>query len=173
MNNDEYTHQHPGIHCEHDLNIPDFETFARELSQKLNLNIEMRYQRSPFLYNKTISRDGTTEKAYLEEKCGSLIPETRYELGQNEFKLVIFEDFISVDIEITVDYLHVLQLYNENILLEIELFKTIANQLKKLGINEIHIFGFDEFEIGQNKNYCWKNVIAAIKKCDNNFVIKL
>ncbi len=66
-----------------------------------------------------------------------------------------------------------LQLYNENLLLEIELFKTIANQLKILGINEINIFGFDEFEIGQNKNYCWKNVIAAIKKCDNNFVVKL
>ena len=38
MNNLEETYQHPGITCKHELNISDFETFANELSQKLNLS---------------------------------------------------------------------------------------------------------------------------------------
>lgn len=172
MNNLEETYQHPGITCKHELNISDFETFANELSQKLNLNIEMSYHRSSILYNKTFSKDGIKEKAYLEEKNCSLIPETKYEFVQKDFKFIIYEDFIEISIEITLDYFHLIQLYNENQLLKIEPFKTIFNQLKILDINEIHFFVFDEFRIGQNKNYCWENVISAINKC-RNFSIKI
>lgn len=172
MNNLEETYQHPGITCKHELNISDFETFANELSQKLNLNIEMSYHRSSILYNKTFSKDGIKEKAYLEEKNCSLIPETKYEFVQKDFKFIIYEDFIEISVGITLDYFHLIQLYNENQLLKIEPFKTIFNQLKFLDINEIHFFVFDEFRIGQNKNYCWENVISAINKC-RNFSIKI
>ena len=173
MNNLEETYQHPGITCKHELNISDFETFANELSQKLNLNVEMRYHRSSILYNKTISKDEITEKAYLEEKYCSFIPEIKYEFIQKDFKFIIYEDFIEISVEITLDYFHLMQLYNENQLLKIELFKVILNQLKILGINEIHFFVFDEFRIGQNKNYCWENVISAINKSDKKFVIEI
>ena len=67
MNNLEETYQHPGITCKHELNISDFETFANELSQKLNLNIEMSYHRSSILYNKTFSKDGIKEKDKQDE----------------------------------------------------------------------------------------------------------
>ena len=173
MNNLEESYQHPGITCKHELNISDFETFANELSQKLNLNVEMRYHKSSILYNKTISKDGITEKAYLEEKYCSFIPEIKYEFIQKDFKFIIYEDFIEISVEITLDYFHLMQLYNENQLLKIEPFMTIFNQLKILDINEIHFFVFDEFRIGQNKNYCWENVISTINKSDKKVVIEI
>ena len=94
------------------------------------------------------------------------------ENGQSN-KFIIYEDFIEISIEITLDYFHLIQLYNENQLLKIEPFKTIFNQLKIIDINEIHFFVFDEFRIGQNKNYCWENVISAINKSDKKFVIEI
>ena len=44
---------------------------------------------------------------------------------------------------------------------------------EELNFNEIHFFVFDEFRIGQNKNYCWENVISAINKSDKKFVIEI
>ena len=171
MINIEETFQHPGIICKHNLNISDFETLAIELSQKLHLNIEMLYDRRSILYDKTISINGITEKGFLRERISLLIPEIKYELVQEEFRFIIYEDFIELHIKIPIDYSHLLLLKNEDQLTKIELFKKIINQLKILGIDKLHFFVFGEFELGKNKNYCWKNVIPAINKCNNHFEI--
>uniref|UniRef100_UPI004049D709 hypothetical protein n=1 Tax=Flavobacterium sp. TaxID=239 RepID=UPI004049D709 len=153
------------------MNISDFETLAIELSEKLHLNIEMLYDRSSILCDKTISINGVTEKGFLRERISLLIPEIKYELVQEEFRLIIYEDFIELHINIPIDYSHLLQLNNEDQLTKIELFKKIINQLKILGIDKLHFFVFGEFELGKNKNYCWKNVIPAINKCNDHFEI--
>ncbi|MCO6174318.1 hypothetical protein NHF50_04600 [Flavobacterium sp. NRK F10] len=171
MNNLKETYQHLGITCKHELNISDFKTLANDLSQKLHLNIEMVYDSSSILFDKTISINGVTEKVFLRERISLLIPEIKYELVQEEFRFIIYEDFIELRIKIPIDYSHLLLLKNEDQLTKIELFKKIINQLKILGIDKLHIFVFGEFELGENKNYCWKNVIPAINKCNNHFEI--
>ena len=96
-----------------------------------------------------------------------------YKAGERREFFTAKKDLDELAVKITLDYFHLIQLYNENQLLKIELFKVILNQLKILGINEIHFFVFDEFRIGQNKNYCWENVISAINKSDKKFVIEI
>ncbi|MFM7895032.1 MAG: hypothetical protein ACKO8L_03655, partial [Flavobacterium sp.] len=142
-----------------------------ELSQKLHLNIEMLYDRRSILYDKTISINGITEKGFLRERISLLIPEIKYELVQEEFRFIIYEDFIELHIKIPIDYSHLLLLKNEDQLTKIELFKKIINQLKILGIDKLHFFVFGEFKLGENKNYCWNNVISVINKYNNRFEI--
>lgn len=173
MNNLERTYQHPGITCKHQLEISDIEGFAWNLSSRLLLNIEIHYHSSLLLKNKTIKIDGIHGKAYLIERYRSIIPEIKLELDQKEFRLIFYEDFIEISLEITIDYFHLLQLIKENQLIKIEPFKTIFNQLKALKINEIYFCVFEEFKIEESKNYCWKNVNLAINKCSNNFVLEI
>lgn len=171
MINIEETYQHPGIIGKHELKVSEFENFANELSQKLHLNIEMRYHDNSISNNVITSSEKTNEKGYLLQRIGKLIPEIKYELVQKDFRFIIYEEFIEISLEITLDYSHLLQLNNEDQLTKIELFKKIINQLKILGIDKLHFFVFGEFELGKNKNYCWKNVIPAINKCNDHFEI--
>ena len=173
MNNLEETYQHPAISCIHQLDLSDFEVLAKHLSRQLHLTIEMCFERSPFLYNKTIEFQEGVEKCRLIERESSLIPELKFELVQNEFRFIIYEDFIEVAIDMTIDYFHILQLHHENQLLKIEPFQTIFNQLKILGITTIYFCVFEEFRLLEKENYSWKNVLSAIKRCSSNFELKI
>jgi hypothetical protein len=173
MNNLEETYQHPAITCKHQFNVADFETFAIELSNRLHLNIEIHYDSSALLQNKTISIDGVTQKGILTETYHSYIPESVCELALKEVKLIIYEDFIEIYIRMTLDYFHLLELNQEKQLNTIEFFKSIFNHLKALEIDQVHFCVFNEFKISENSNYCWRNVKSAILNCKNNFVIDL
>ena len=102
-----------------------------------------------------------------------MIPELKFELVQNEFRLIIYEDFIEVAVKITIDYFHILQLYQENQLLKIEPFQTIFNQLKILGITTINFCVFEEFRLLEKEKYCWRNVLSATKRCSSNFELEV
>ena len=173
MDNIEETYQHPAISCTHQFDLSDFEALAIYLSQQLHLTVEMIYERSHFLCNKTIHFHEDAEKCHLITRKSSLIPEIKYELVLNEFRFIIYEDFIEVTVEITIDYFHILQLHKQNLLLKIEPFQTILKQLKILGIPTIYFCVFEEFKLGLKENYCWKNVLSATKKCSYNFELEI
>jgi hypothetical protein len=173
MNNLEETYQHPAISSTHQLDLSDFEGLATYLSQQLHLTIEMCFDRSSILYNKIIHFQDGFEKCRLIERKSSLIPELKFELVQNDFRFIIYEDFIEVTVSITIDYFHILQLHQENLLLKIEPFQTIFNQLKTLGIPTIYFCVFKEFTLLEKENYCWKNVLPATKRCSSNFELEI
>lgn len=173
MTNLEETYQHPSIACIHQLDLSDYKGLAAYLSQQLHLTIEMSSDCSPILYTKAIPFQDGFEKCRLVERKGSLIPELKFEFIQNEFRLIIYEDFIEVSVEITIDYFHILQLHQENQLIKIEPFQTIFNQLKILGISVIYFCVFEEFRLGEKENYCWKNVLLATKRCSNHFELDI
>jgi hypothetical protein len=167
------TFQHPAISCKHQLDLSNIQKLAKDISSRLLLNIEIHYHSSSLLSNETISIDGISKKVFLIERYRSIIPKIKLELVQKEFRLIVYEDFIEISLEITIDYFHLLQLNKENQLIKIEPFKTIFNQLKTLKINEVYFCVFEEFKIEENKNYCWKNVNSAINKCSNNFILEI
>ena len=173
MNNLEETYQHPAISCPHKLDLSDFEGLATYLSKQLHLTIEMCFDKSPILYNKTIHFQDSFEKCRLIERKSSLIPELKFELVQNEFRFIIYKDFIEVAVKITIDYFHIIQLNQENQLLKIEPFQTIIKQLKILGVPTIYFCVFKEFKLREKENYCWKNVISANKRCSSNFELEI
>ena len=100
MNNLEETYQHPAISCIHKLDLSDFEGLAAYLSQQLHLTIEMCFDKSPILYNKTIHFQDVFEKCRLIERKSSLIPELKFEkhnvahpaLFQNDNILIFVSD---------------------------------------------------------------------------------
>ena len=169
MNKFEDTFQHPFIVCKHELDISNFEDFAIFLSNRLGINIEMHNSDNSNSYIKTIGIDGIAETLKLKEKKSSLIPEIRYELRSDDVVLIIYNDFIEIVFELTIDYFHLLELNKKEELKKIELFKTLFKQLQLLGIDEIHFVVFDEFELGDNLKYYWKNVYQTMLKCENYF----
>ncbi len=173
MNNLEEPYQHPAITCKHKLDVSDFEALASDLSNRLHLNIEIHFDSSALLQNKTIRIDGVTQKGILTETYHSYIPESVCVLQLKEVKFVIYEDFIEISTGITLDYFHLLQLNQEKQLIKIEFFKSIFNHLKALEIDQVHFCVFNEFKLSENSNYCWRNVKSAILNCKNHFVIDI
>uniref|UniRef100_UPI0031391201 hypothetical protein n=1 Tax=Flavobacterium psychrophilum TaxID=96345 RepID=UPI0031391201 len=122
---------------------------------------------------KGLKYDGILEILKLKEKKSSMIPEIRYELRSNDIVLIIYGDFIEIVFELTLDYFHLLELNKKNELKEIELFKTFFNQLKSLGIDEVHFGIFAEFEKDEGFTYCWKNIYRIMSKYDNYFKLEI
>lgn len=173
MNKFEDTFQHPFIVCKHQLNISNFEDFAIFLSNRLGINIEMHNSDNSNSYIKTIGIDGIAETLKLKEKKSSLISEIRYELRSDDVVLIIYSDFIEIVFELTIDYFHLLELNKKEELKKIELFKTLFNQLKSLGIEEVHFGVFDEFEKDEGFTYCWKNIYRIMSKYENYFKVAI
>ncbi|GEM_PF-6543834 len=172
-NNYNETYQHPAISCKHQLDISDFEKFAIYLSNKLQMNIEMKYHRRSLEKDKVIEFFGSIEKAYLIDKFDSLIPETKFQLQLKDVTLVIYKDFVEFNFGFTLDYFHLFQLHQENKLKSIFFFKNLFNQLKSLGVNEVHFGIFSEFNLGKNLNYTWSNVLPEMSKKSNYFVLQI
>ena len=87
--------------------------------------------------------------------------------------LVIYEDFIEFNFGFTLDYFHLFQLHQENKLKSILFFQNLFNQLKSLGVNELHFGVFSDFNLGNNLNYTWKNVFSEMSKKTNYFVLEI
>lgn len=171
MNKFEGTFQHPVIICKHQLEILNFQELARNLSNRLDLNIEMYTHANSNFYINIICIDGIVEKAQLKEIKSTLLPEIRYEFKSNDVVLIIYGDFIEIVFELTIDYFHLLELNEKDELKEIKLFKTLFKQLQLLGIDEI-LFGiFDEFELGENVKFNWENAYQTMLKCENYFEV--
>jgi hypothetical protein len=173
MNNFDETYQHPTISCKHQLDISDFEKFAIYLSNKLQMDIEMKYHRRSLEKDKVIEFFGSIEKAYLIDKFDSLIPETKFILQLKDVNLVIYEDFIEFNFGFELDYFHLFRLHLENKIKTIVFFQNLFKQLKTLGISELHIGVFSEFNLGSNVNYSWTNVLSELLSKTKYFVIEI
>ena len=91
----------------------------------------------------------------------------------NDLILFIYDDLIEINLDLTIDYFHLLELNEKVEIKEINLFKTFFNQLKSLGIDEVHFGIFDEFEKDAGFNYCWKNIYRIMSKYDNYFKLEI
>lgn len=170
MNKFRDTYQHPLIVCKHNLNIKNIEKLGKNLSDSLKLNIEIDDKESSI--NKVITNP--TENGYarlVSIKC-LILPEKKYHLQLDEVVLFIFEDFIEIKFDITLDYFHLLQLNENNELKKIVLIETFFKQLKSLGIYEVHFGVFAEFEKDEGFTYCWKNIYRIMSKYENYFKIE-
>jgi hypothetical protein len=173
MNNQELSYLHPSIISKHDLDVADFENFAIELSIKLQLNIEMKYHRSSLETDNIIKFNDTVEKANLFEMYQSFIPENKFNLELDKVILVFYEDFIEFNFGFTLDYFHLFQLHQENKLKSILYFRNLFNQLKSLGINEIYLSVFKEFNMPSNSVYKWENVLNVVTSNENYFILEI
>ena len=171
MDTFEDTFQDPVIVCTHNLNISDFDSFANQLVNGLTLNVEMQNHKNSYL--KTIYNSDAIYKVQLIEKKSSILPDMRYELVLNEVSLIFYDDFIEICISFELDYYHLLQLYQKNELKTIFFFNTLFNQLKLLGIEEVHFGIFSEAANGQDFKYCWGNIFQDLINNHNHFKLIL
>jgi hypothetical protein len=171
MNNKELTYTHPFIVCKHNLDVSDFEKFAIELSNELQLNIEMKYHRSSLEKNKIIKFDDDVKKANLFEMHQSFILENKFNLELDEVILVLYDDFIEFNFGFTIDYFHIFQLHQENKLKNILYFKNLFNQLKSLRIDKIYLSIFKEFNMPPKSSYKWENVLNVITLNEHYFIL--
>lgn len=171
MDTFEDTFQDPVIVCAHNLNISNFDSFANQLANSLILNTEMRNHKNSYL--KTIYYKSVINKAQLIEKKSSVLPDMRYELVLKDVSLIFYDDFIEISISFDLDYFHLLQLYQKNELKKIILFNTLFNQLKLLGIEEVHFGIFAESANGEDFKYCWKNIFQDLSNSHNHFQLAL
>ena len=171
MDTFEDTFQHPVIVCAHNLDVSDFDSLASQLANSLALNIEMQNHKNSYL--KTKSYTNATNKATLIERKSTLISNMKYELVLSEISLIFYDDFIEINISFDLDYFHLLQLYQKNELKKIILFNTLFNQLKLLGIEEVHFGIFAESANGEDFKYCWKNIFQDLSNSHNHFQLAL
>ena len=145
--------KHPFIVCRHRLKIKDIEQLAKELALKLNLKVTAEFEdRFKITYENPRSEGFVT---IIERKSG-LIPQIRYELRFNDFRIIIYEDFFEIVFNFEIDFFHILDLYHKNQLKEITFFKDFFNLLSLLGISEIYIGIFKEFGKGKKIKYTWR-----------------
>lgn len=171
MDTFEDTFQDPVIVCAHNLDVSDFEYFASQLANRLILNIEMQNHKNSYL--KTIYNSDSIDKVQLIEKKSSVLPVMRYELVLNEVSLIFYDDFIEICITFELDYYHLLPLYQKNELKTIFFFNTLFNQLKLLGIEEVHFGIFSEAANGEDFKYCWENIFQDLVNNHNHFKLTL
>ena len=162
--------KHPFIVCRHRLKIKDIEQLAKELALKLNLKVTAEFEdRFKITYENPRSEGFVT---IIERKSG-LIPQIRYELRFNDFRIIIYEDFFEIVFNFEIDFFHILDLYHKNQLKEITFFKDFFNLLSLLGISEIYIGIFKEFGKGKKIKYTWRNVFRELSKKSETFKVQL
>lgn len=171
MNKFKDTYQHPLIVFKHNLNTKNIEKLGKNLSDSLKLNIEIDDKKSSI--NKVISNPTGNGYARLILMKSLILPEKKYHLQLDEIVLFIFEDFIEIKFDITLDFFHLLQLNENNELKEIVLIETFFKQLKSLGIDEVHFGIFAEFEKDDSFTYCWENIYRIMSKYENYFKVAI
>lgn len=170
MNKFEDTYQHPLIVCKHELDLSDIENLGEFLSKQMKLSIEID---DKLFFKKRIYNAIGTGEARLIAVKSLLISEKRYNLQIEEIVLFIHVDFIEIKFNFTLDYFHLSDLNKRNELKKIDLFKTFFNQLKSLGIDEVHFGIFAEFEKDEGFTYCWNNIYRIMSKYDNYFKLEI
>jgi hypothetical protein len=170
MNKFEDTYQHPLIVCKHELDLSDIETLGEFLSKQMKSSIEI--DDKVFFKKRIYNAIGIGEARLIAVKS-LLISEKRYDLILNGILLFIYVDFIEIKFNITLDYFHLSDLNKLNELIEIDIFKTFFNQLKSIGIDEVHFGIFAEFEKDEGFTYSWNNIYRILSKYDNYFKVEI
>ena len=151
--------QHPIIVGAHKLKLSNLEQLAKDLALKLNAKIEIESKEELIITFKTKNPIYTGR---LIQKNFNLIPQLKYQLNLDDFKLIIYEDFIEILFLFDVDYFHLYDLSKKDELKKIDTFHKTFAILNILGVKEICIGIFDEFGKGKEIKHKWKNVLKEI-----------
>lgn len=151
--------QHPFIVCNHKLKLSSLEQLASQLALKANLTVliekedgfKITFEPSNSIYNTKLKITSTT-----------MIPQLKYELLLDDFKLFLYSDFIEILITFKVDYYHLLDLHKRNELTGFDFFQDFFGLLHTFGAKEIYFAIFEEFGNGKKFKYKWKNVLKEI-----------
>lgn len=162
--------KHPFIVCRHRLKIKNLEQLAKELALKLNLKVTAEFEdRFKITYENPKSEGSLT----IIELKSRLIPQMKYELRFNDFKIIIYEDFFEIVFKLEIDFFHILDLHQKNQLKEVVFFKEIFNTLSLISVSEIYIGIFEEFGKEKNIKYTWRNVFRELSKKSQTFKVQL
>ena len=151
--------KHPIIVGAHKLKLSNLEQLAKDLALKLNAKIEIESKEELIITFKTKNPIYTGQ---LIQKNFNLIPQLKYQLNLDEFKLIIYEDFIEILFLFDVDYFHLYDLSKKDELKKIDTFHRTFAILNILGVIEIFIGVFDEFGKGKEIKHKSKNVLKEI-----------
>ncbi|MDD3005004.1 hypothetical protein [Flavobacterium sp.] len=151
--------KHPIIVGAHKLKLSNLEQLAKDLALKLNAKIEIESKEELII---TFESKKPIYTGRLIQKNFNLIPQFKYQLNLNEFKLMIYEDFIEILFLFEVDYFHLYDLSTKEELKKIDTFHKTFTILNILGVREIFVGIFEEFGKGKELKYKWKNVLKEI-----------
>ena len=151
--------KHPIIVGSHKLKLSNLEQLAKDLALKLNATIEIESNEGLII---TFESKKLLNIGRLIQRNSTLMPQLKYQLILDEFKLIIYEDFIEILFLFDVDYFHLYNLSKKDELKKIDTFHRTFSILSILGIKEIYIGIFDEFGNGKKVKYKWKNVFKEI-----------
>ena len=129
------------------------------MALKLNAKIEIESKEELIITFKTKNPIYTGR---LIQKNFNLIPQLKYQLNLDDFKLIIYEDFIEILFLFDVDYIHLYDLSKKDELKKIDTFYRTFAILNILGVIEIFLGVFDEFGKGKEIKHKWKNVLKEI-----------
>jgi hypothetical protein len=162
--------KHPFVVCRHRIKIKNLEQLAKELALKLNLKVTAEFEdRFKITYEAPTSKG----LARIMERKSRLIPQLKYELHLNDFKIIIYEDFFEIVFKFEIDFFHILGLHQKKQLKEVSFFKEIFNLLSLICISEIYIGIFEEFGKDKKIKYTWKNVFRELSKTSQTFIVQL
>lgn len=151
--------KHPFIVGAHKLKLSNLEQLAKDLAIKLNATIEIESNEGLII---TFKSKKPVNTGRLIQRNSTLMPQLKYELILEEFKLIIYEDFIEILFLFDVDYFHLYELSKKDELKKIDTFHRSFAILNILGVKEINIGVFDEFGKGKKIKYKWKDVLKEI-----------
>lgn len=151
--------KHPFIVGAHKLKLSNLEQLAKDLAIKLNATVEIESKEGLII---TFQSKKPFTTCRLIQRNSTLMPQLKYELILEEFKLIIYEDFIEILFLFQVDYFHLYDLSKKDELKKIDTFHRSFAILNILGVKEICIGVFDEFGNGNKIKYKWKNVLKEI-----------
>lgn len=162
--------KHPFIVCRHRLKIKNLEQLAKELALKLNLKVTAEFEDR---FKITYENPRTDGFVTIIEKKSRLIPQMKYDLRFNDFKIIIYEDFFEIVFKLEIDFFHILDLHQKNQLKEVAFFKDFFNLLSQICISEICIGIFEEFGKDKKIKYTWRNVFRELSKTSHTFKVQL
>ena len=151
--------KNPFIVGAHKLKLSNLEQLAKDLAIKLNATVEIESNEGLII---TFESKKPIYTGRLIQKNFNLIPQLKYQLNLEEFKLIIYEDFVEILFLFDVDYFHLYDLSKKDELKKIDTFLRTFAILNILGVIEICIGVFDEFGNGKKIKYKWKNILKEI-----------
>ena len=145
----------PFIICRHRLKTKNLEQFAKELALKLNFKITAEFHDRFKITYENPKPEGSLAIIEVESR---LIPQIKYELRFNGFKIICYEDYFEIVVYFDIDYFHLRDIHAKNQLKEVAVFGEIFHFLSLMGISEIHVGILEEFGNAKKVKYNWRNV---------------
>lgn len=159
----------PFIVCRHRIKLKNLEQFAKELSLQLNFKVT-----AEFLDRFKITYENPKPEGFVTiiERKSKLIPQIKYELRFNDFKIICFEDFFEIVVYFDIDYFHLRDIHAKNQLKEVAVFSEIFHFLSVMGISELHIGILEEFGKQKKIKYTWRNVYKELSNTSQSFKVQ-